>query len=63
VLAGTAIPWRVHTFAGRADSLILAAARRFDADEIAGGLPRRPIARFAVPAGLGIAALVWLAAD
>jgi hypothetical protein len=63
VLAGTTIPWRVHTFAGRADSLILAAARRFDADEIAGGLPRRPIARFAVPAGLGIAALVWLATD
>jgi len=63
VLAGTTIPWGVHTLAGRADTVILAAARALKADEIAGGVPRHAIGTIAVPAGLGIAALVWLAAD
>ena len=63
VLAGTTIPWRVHARAGRADATILAAAREFCADEIAGGLPRRRLAGIALPAGLGLAALVWLAGD
>jgi len=63
VLAGTTIPWRVHTMAGRVDSTIVAAARELCADEIAGGVPRQPFASIALPAGLGLAALVWLAAD
>ena len=63
VLAGTTIPWRVHTLAGRADATILAAARELRADEIAGGVPRQRLAEIALPAGLGLAALVWFTAD
>ena len=63
VLAGTTIPWGVHTLAGRADAMILAAARKLKVDEIAGGVPRRALGTLAVPAGLGLVALVWLAAD
>src|SRR5689334_14636604 len=64
VLAGTTIPWRVHTLAGPEHAMIAAAARELRADEIAGGMPpARALGRIAVPAGIGIAALVWLAAD
>lgn len=64
VMAGTTIPWRAHVLAGPAHAMLAAAAHRLGTDEVAGGLPRAPfLGRIALPAGIGIAALVWLAAD